>query len=68
MNAWERFLNSLATNGGTIFCLILLTFFGYMMVVQHLPKGEDILYLVLGAFLGILKSRDEKATGKTDAA
>jgi len=61
MGRWKAFLDSLASSGGTILCLILLTLLGYCMTMQRLPKGEDVLYLVLGAFIGILKSAHGKA-------
>jgi hypothetical protein len=52
---WQKFLDSLASNGGTVFLLTLLTLISFVLVFLGMPKGEEIMWLVAGALLGLLK-------------
>jgi hypothetical protein len=60
----SRFLDAIASNGGTVMLLFILTQISFVMAAVKMPKGEDVMYLCCGALLGVLKGETTKKTGE----
>lgn len=62
-NAWEKFLASLATDGGNIVVLLIIIVMLAVFEVLKFPDARQQLYFVIGALVGVLRG---KLIGKED--
>lgn len=62
MEKWIAFTDSLARQGGTILLLFVLTQITFVLTCLAMPKAEDVMYLSVGALLGVLKGEGRGET------
>lgn len=56
INSWAKFLQTIETEGGQIFVLLLLILMFAGFVKLGFKDAESQLYFILGALVGILKA------------
>jgi hypothetical protein len=56
MNRWRCFLDSLSTDGGHVFCLMVLIGFGAWLFFHDATAGGQIITLSFGALLALTKA------------
>lgn len=65
-DTWQKFLDSLASAGGTVMLLFVLTQITFALTFLHMSRAEDIMYLSVGALLGLLKGDGRKGGSGKD--
>lgn len=64
MNNWTKFLRSIESEGGSVLILILLIIIFAAFVKLGFKDVESQLYFILGALVGMLKSRGMHSADK----
>lgn len=67
MKNWAQFLKTLATEGGSIFILIVMScLFLFVWIFYQQDYVKEAFMLVLGALLGILKGNFDHRTHREE--
>jgi len=63
LDSWQKFLDSLASDGGHIVVLFVLLLIGWRMFQADATAGGSIMTLSSGAILALMKGSEKKANG-----